>query len=179
MRGCRSSCSTSIKSCVRVRSGTVAGSSRRLRPTRARGANRRTRCAVPLRRIPALRGVGATSARPRRRWPDAVDRRRELRRARRRTRPGRWRRSWRARLAEGYGARMTAGFCWPWSDAENGRAAAAGRPDRRLGAAVEQQGRASTRATHPRGRCGPPRTAASARSAASTPHRGSSTTGPG
>lgn len=22
----------------------------------------------------------------------------------------------RARLAEGYGARMTAGYCWPWSD---------------------------------------------------------------
>ena len=81
------------------------------------------------------------------------------------------------KLEQGYGARMAAGYCWPWSDPRNGRHARARRADRRLGAAVEPQGRPERRRRTARGAVGDRGRRASARSAASTPRRASSTTG--
>ena len=82
-----------------------------------------------------------------------------------------------ASCEDGYGARMTAGYCWPWSDPTHGRHARPGRADRRLGAAVEPQGRPRRRRRAAGGAVGQRPTAASGRSAASTPRRASSTTG--
>ena len=83
-----------------------------------------------------------------------------------------------AKLADGYSARMAAGYCWPWSDP---------RPDGTLVPDVQHRrlvhGRGTSRASarsaaHRPRRCGPPTRPASARSAASTPLRASSTTTP-
>ncbi len=45
----------------------------------------------------------------------------------------------RTRADAGYTARLSAGYCWPWSNPRSGRHPGARRPDRRLGDAVERE----------------------------------------
>ena len=50
-----------------------------------------------------------------------------------------------AKLAERRGARMAAGYCWPWSDPRTGRVARIRRLDRGVVATVEPQRRSRVR----------------------------------
>ena len=81
-------------------------------------------------------------------------------------------------LDEGYGARMAAGYCWPWSDPVPGGGLKPDVVNRRLAQALEQQEGHLPRWRPGNAITGQATMLASSKSAACTPRRASSTTTP-
>ena len=71
---------------------------------------------VPVRRQQEVRAMGAAAARPGSRRPRGVGWRRPLRGHAGRFPGGDGEHPAAASMTEGYSARMSAGYCWPWSD---------------------------------------------------------------
>ncbi len=82
------------------------------------------------------------------------------------------------RRAQGYGARMSAGYCWRWSPNPSPVPRCRSMSSSETGPAPGTCAASDPCPARPRPPCGPPTPPASARSAASTPPRASSTTGP-